>query len=317
MKAIMKIIVYVLVTSLCFSYAFVHAEGGEWICPGCGAENTTKFCIRCGSQKPEDITCPNCGTKYPLDSGAVFCGDCGTRLEQGKAFIPIHYEGAGFSTPEEAVTCYMEGYKNLDFDQILGAFAWETQASHASMQMYAERIRSYSPAAMPRMPSFSKFVERVNVDALRSSQVRYIYAALDNYILGEDAPQGMMISLNKPEDVEAFMQKFDNGKLEKLALMANIRFVSPDLFTNNLYSMETNQDNLKKQTAYYNADEVVNIVGLADVGDETFFCCPTVARYGDRWYLVSISSMASNIMGLSSDYQAFTCGKAENMFLHQ
>ena len=35
----------------------------------------------------------------------------------------MKYEGEGFATPEEALTCYMEGLKNLDFDQMMSAFA--------------------------------------------------------------------------------------------------------------------------------------------------------------------------------------------------
>ena len=63
-----------------------------------------------------------------------------------------------------------------------------------------------------------------------------------------------------------------------------------------------------KQTACYGADETVNLVGIADVVDETLYCCPTICRYGDKWYLVSVSSMASIIVGISLDNQAFVCG---------
>ena len=35
----------------------------------------------------------------------------------------IRYEGQGFATPEDALACYMEGLKNLDFEQMMSAFA--------------------------------------------------------------------------------------------------------------------------------------------------------------------------------------------------
>ena len=309
MKVFTKAAAYVLAAVLCLCCVCAYAEGEEWACPGCGAANTTNFCVKCGTAKPEEIICQACGAKYPLDSGVVFCGDCGAKLEQGKSFISVRYEGDGFSSPEEAVTCYMEGYKNLDMDQILGAFSWETQASRLSVEKNAERLGAYNPALFPRMPAFNEFMTRATVEAIRATQVRMIYAALESYILGEEAPNGVPIPLDSPEAVTEFMNKFDNGKLENLALMTNIRFVSPDEVTKGMFSNEINQRSFMKQTAYYNADEVVNIVGFADVGGETFFCIPTVARYGDRWYLVSVNSMTANILGIAIDLQAFACGK--------
>ena len=95
------------------------------ICPNCGAETEGNFC-------------PDCGTKHPIDSGAVFCGNCGAKLQRD-ASISIKYEGKGFGTPEEALTCYMEGLKNLDFEQMLIAFAWETQMAHYDFKAYFER----------------------------------------------------------------------------------------------------------------------------------------------------------------------------------
>ena len=69
-----------------------------------------------------------------------------------------------------------------------------------------------------------------------------------------------------------------------------------------------NQKAFIRQTACYGADETVNLVGIADVNDETLYCCPTICRYGDKWYLVSVSSMASHIAGIALDNQAFVCG---------
>ena len=90
--------------------------------------------------------------------------------------------------------------------------------------------------------------------------------------------------------------------------MTNIRCLSPDEITENKFSSYKNPENFIKQTACYGADETVNLVGIADVGDETLYCCPTICRYGDKWYLVSVSSFASMLVGLSMDNQAFICG---------
>ena len=221
----------------------------------------------------------------------------------------FRYEGPGFDTPEAAITCYLEGLKNLDFEQMLSAFAWETQISHYDFNAYYDRIKAYMPSAKPRMPSVNDFMLSANLHELRSAQIDAIYRSLEVYILSDDYPNGKTIALKEDGEADAFLQKFDNGRLEKLTAMTNIRFVSPDTVTNNKFSMERNQQNFVRQSAHYGADEVVNIVALASVGDETLYCCPTVARYGGRWYLVSVSSFTSMILGVSVDYQAFACGK--------
>ena len=292
-----------VVTSAC-------SEEAEWICPGCGAVNNANFCIKCGEKKPEDIVCPDCGTEIPAQAGAVFCGNCGAKLKQ-TAPMAVRYEGEGFDTPEEALTCYMEGFRNLNFEQILSSFAWETQIAHYDFQAYFERMRIYQPVMRPRMPSVNDFMVLANVNVLRFNQADQIYRSLEAYILGSDSPvntaTGTIVFQKDSDDVAVFLKKFENGRLEKLTQMTNIRFLSPDDVTQGKFSNERNVENFKKQTAYYGAEEAVNIVGVADIGNETFFCCPTICRYGSKWYLVSTGSMTNNILGITSDRQAFIC----------
>ena len=312
MKNIRKAISLFVAVALLLGSSCVFAEAEEWICPNCGAGNTTNFCIKCGAKKPEVIICPECGAKHSVDSGAVFCGTCGARLQQASP-DSFKYEGDGFATPEEALTCYMEGLKNLDFEQMLSAFAWETQMEHYSFQTYFERIRAYQLSMRPRMPSTNSFMFSANVNIVRYNQADLIYRSLEEYILGDDSPSRSKtgaISFGKDsDDVAVFLKKFENGRLEKLTQMTNIRFLSPDAVMDNKFSAGKNPENFIKQTACFGANEAVNIVGVADVGDETLFCCPTICRYGEKWYLVSVNSFASSIFGVSVNNQAFFCVK--------
>lgn len=52
------------------------APAGSWKCPNCGAENTGKFCMECGTPKPaaQGWACPNCGH----ENTGKFCMECGT-----------------------------------------------------------------------------------------------------------------------------------------------------------------------------------------------------------------------------------------------
>ena len=61
------------------------AEGDSWICPGCGTENTAKFCTECGTKRPEKVHCPGCGFELPADHTYKFCPECGTPLTAQEA----------------------------------------------------------------------------------------------------------------------------------------------------------------------------------------------------------------------------------------
>ncbi len=66
---------------------FVEAEqpakntgSEEWKCPQCGTINSKKFCLECGTPKPEkkkDWFCPECGSKNPAN--AKYCLECGEK----------------------------------------------------------------------------------------------------------------------------------------------------------------------------------------------------------------------------------------------
>ena len=261
----------------------------------------------------ESWTCPGCGEKYPADTSDIFCGNCGTKLQEVVKHS-IRLEGNGFDTPEEAVTYYLEGLKNLDFDQILGAFAWETQAEHFSTEAKIRRTQAYNSVLKPRLLGDSDFVRTANLFSLFAAQIDASYASLDLYILQEDHQNETAtgsISLTEDAAFEEFKSKFNNGRVEKLAELTNIRFFTPDQVTDNKFSMEQNQQSYIRQNAMYGADETVDLPAVAEVGDEILYCCPTVARYGEKWYLVSVSSMTSNILGVNYMSQAFVCGEGD------
>ena len=52
---------------------------GEWFCPEDGTKNSGKFCIECGTKKPEGSKCSNCG--FEVEGAAPkFCPECGNKF---------------------------------------------------------------------------------------------------------------------------------------------------------------------------------------------------------------------------------------------
>lgn len=55
------------------------ANHKNWRC-ACGAENSGKFCMECGREKGEGMSCVNCGWKA-TDKVPRFCPECGADFD--------------------------------------------------------------------------------------------------------------------------------------------------------------------------------------------------------------------------------------------
>lgn len=221
---------------------------------------------------------------------------------------PIRYEGDGYDTPEDAVRAYLEGLRNLDVQQMLGAFAWETQNSRYLIEAELLRLNTYIPSMSPGLFPKNSLLTSANLEEIRANETYRIYATIGVYVTPESYEQGMTFAPIDSEEGKAFLQGFRYDRLEKLAGLTNIRFLTPDLVTKDHFSTPTNQKNFEEQNAKYGADQVVDIVAVADAGDEFLMVIPTVARYGDRWYLVSLNSNTSSLLGINYDTRAFILG---------
>lgn len=219
---------------------------------------------------------------------------------------PFRYEGPGFDTPEEAVLYYLAGLKNQDFEQMLDAFAWETQAEHFDYKSLITRVKGADPVLIPGMPFSCNLLRSANLEQLRGAQSDYISRALQCYINDElYQSQTQSLLIRQEDDIDAYFGRCDNGRAEQLTAMSNIRIYTPDDLTDGKFSLGKNPENYLKMNARYGADETRDIVVVSDVGSQSLAVSPTVARYGDRWYLVSVSSMTSMILGINVDTQAF------------
>ena len=283
------------------------AEGDPWTCPECWNENTTKFCTKCGAKKPDEIICPGCGMKYAYDTDAVFCGECGTKLREEAAEIASdRYEGNGFDTPEDAALYYVAGLKNLDLEQMLSAFAWETQADRFDFKAMLTRIRGISPTNIPGMPVCNELSRSAAVEQLRGAQTNCICTALEYYINDELYSSVSMSGVFREEaEFENYLRRCNNGNAERLTMMRDIRLYHPDDVTDGKFSIGKNPQNFLKQTAQYGGDAVKNVFVAFDIAGRTYAVAPTAVCYGGRWYLVSAGSMLSNILGISYTEQAF------------
>ena len=286
------------------------------LCAGCSgpagtsAGTTESSVAATGGNTPAE-TAGQAGTETIGDAGTAAVADEANAPEDAmETPVTIRYEGEGFRTPEEAVAWYLDGLKNLDFEQMLGAFAWETMISHLSVKDYLLRLNAYTSSAVPQFPGESDMARTVNLEAMREQEADLIYRSLegmlynDQYALGS-VQDGITVILRDEDSIREYMQSFDFRELDKLAGMTNIRFPSVEAATGGSFSGEEIQKFIDRQYAWYGADEIVAVPAVADIGDEKLFVAPTAARYGDRWYLVTLNSSVSSALGLTINQLGF------------
>ena len=150
-----------------------------------------------------------------LLAAALLLGCCGALAEDG-----FRYEGDGFDTPEEAALWYLAGLKNGDYDQMLSAFAWETQADHYDFKKQITRTKGITPVTVPGMPASNGLLRTAALEQIRDYQIHMICVSLENYINDEMyASLTSSLLFNTDEEPDEYFRRCDNGRIEKLAEM--------------------------------------------------------------------------------------------------
>ena len=54
-----------------------------------------------------------------------------------------------------------------------------------------------------------------------------------------------------------------------------------------------------RQAASHGCDEIVSVVAKLDIGGEEWYQCMDAARYGEKWYNLSLVGYIGHLMGLS------------------
>ena len=241
----------------------------------------------CGAPAPAPENAAESGgqpepTAAPEPSAALYPGDTGFR-----------YEGDGFDTPEDATLYYLAGLKNLNYEQMLHAFAWETQAERFNFRAFLAYMKNYDPySTIPMTPSEDELTLSANLETLRGTRSSRIYLSLAAFANQDAFPDGRtMVTVQDDAGYDAYVQGFDMERIGKLKEMDHVRFYSPDDVTGKYYSGEKVQAKIRDLTAVYGADEIRDVVAVADIGDETIGIAPTTARYGNKWYIVFMDSL--------------------------
>ena len=91
----------------------------------------------------------------------------------------------------------------------------------------------------------------------------------------------------------------ENDAAARWQEMEIVGFVEPAELSD-VYLDESNQQNIARQAASYGCDELVSVAVKLDIGGEEWYQCMNVARYGEKWYNLSLSGNIGILLAMSS-----------------
>ena len=208
-------------------------------------------------------------------------------------------EGPGFGSAEEAVTAYLEAMKNGDVEGMLATFAIETYVAEMDAQADLARMGSFQPGYGMRQPLGGEYQRQVAV-AARYGQLAESLAyqwMLFSWPEGYEAFDGAAVVLSEDGAVEAFLAGLaENDAAALWQEMEVVGFVEPERMSTQ-YS--DGSQSRARQAASYGCDEIVSVVAKLDIGGEEWYQCMDVARYGEKWYNLSLIGNIGHLLGLS------------------
>ena len=256
-----------------------------------------------GALASDTWTCPECGTTG-LDN--AFCSECGAARPQEST---AGFEGDGFSSPEEAVSAYVEAMNEGDVNAMAATFAIETYVDHLDARASMERVRSFIMNNYSSVPvigplSRSILVERRRneiTEAIYHSYLFYATAGTDYDSIGSGSPE----TLPDEDSVASLLSVLEAAQQESWVGNISITKVcTPDdplvsPYMPDAARIEQGSANIQNQLEICGGDEYAELIAVLDVNGALGAQLMECIRYGDKWYNWHAFGLLSNLLALN------------------
>ncbi|OCJ67346.1 hypothetical protein A6U97_00945 [Agrobacterium tumefaciens] len=193
---------------------------------------------------------------------------------------------ANFSTPEDAVTAYIEGVVQQDFDAILAATAAENMSAKFDFVASVDRLKALMPLtpAPATSPLFVK-INKSGFEARIASQVKFLIYGL---MTTNPVVEGNSAQMEKAA-ADGFATTVSTDRL------AGVKLVKVAIPNPALQNSENYQLNAKNAAKVYGADASAERVALISFEGLHFAVGFHLFRYGNAW---GVSDQMSSLAGL-------------------
>lgn len=206
----------------------------------------------------------------------------------------LRYEGEGYASPEEAVSAYLEAFRDKDIKRMLSTFAIETLMDHFQFDTYIERMSMFNPLFY-YLPGDSEYTKAVNIESRRAHLAIYIgYAYGSLYAPDYDWSKTEAL---KGRTAQEFVDDYfrDEDFMDKIELTGE--FIDP-VQASPHYAGESIQRSIAIQSKEYEPDEIQDRIAVLKIDGVEYIQCMSTIRYGDKWYNLNLSGYIGNVLGL-------------------
>lgn len=208
-------------------------------------------------------------------------------------------ESKGYKTPEKAVEAYLEGFKKMDLQQMVGTFAIDNYVDNYDFEGRLDRIRAYTYNLEIKLPNATTLAQDLNVESRRSNISTSIlrqYVNLANPGFNMAELQDLREEGQPAKFADQFAQKLEDVKTDTIVLKG---FIPPEDLSE-FYAMDKNQENMAKLAEIYGADEIQSRGAVFEIGGEMYLMCVDTANYGGQWYIQELGGNIGAMLGLDA-----------------
>ena len=217
------------------------------------------------------------------DSPIVFGGDS-----------TIVFEGAGFSSPENAVRAYLEGYRKIDVEEMISTFAIETFVNNYNFEAQVINNMTFSVILNSELayPNKSRLLARDNI----YQRLFQVEKNIADHVVGYTEPDFSGIT----EDDLAYQEEQmlidriigmfpDEGAFGAISNLSVTRFLDTgEMGVDSGYNDSASKDYIDLAFVTYNIDELKDVAVSCDIGGKEYYLTFKVFRYGDKWFIGEI-----------------------------
>ena len=226
--------------------------------------------------------------------GGGFANQSGGSTHRGGA--DIVFESGGFSSPEDAVRAYIEGYKKIDVEEMLSAFAIETFVNNYVFEEQVINNLTFSTVLSSNLvyPNKCKVLIRDNIYQRLFQLEKEIVDQVMGYV--DIDFSGINVDEYAPEEQQALIDKViglfpydeDFGAFSSLTI---VKILSPE----EMGAKSENDDPSVKEyvdAAFktYGIKELRDMVVSCNIGGQGYYLTFTAFKYGNKWFLGEVGA---------------------------
>jgi hypothetical protein len=226
-----------------------------------------------------------------LGTGAVASTPTVTVPTPVKAALPSEVV---FTTPEEAITAYLQGVAQHDPEKILQACAINEMSEKFKFDVYAERLGNVFLPAQFLSPADDPFYVEANKLQLSSQILSRVKIFVYSLLSSEKVDDSSVITNMDAARIAKFMKDVDPKRLSGLELK-KIGLAGKTIMDSAKY-----RDNAAKSALSYGADDSTERLALFSFEQNDYYLGFTLLRYGDNWKISTPTSALANTNALGA-----------------